>query len=131
MQNSMQVLQKYLKRYWKLSASVLILAAINQVFSLLEPIIFQRIIDNYALRFNEISRIEFFHGTIFLLAVFIGNALISLIAKNFQDYFLNTVSQRTGADMYREGIQHSLDLPYSVFEDERSGETLGKLQKAR
>jgi ATP-binding cassette subfamily B protein len=33
--------------------------------------------------------------------------------------------------MYREGVKHSLDLPYSIFEDERSGETLGKLQKAR
>ncbi len=33
--------------------------------------------------------------------------------------------------MYSDGIRHSLELPYSVFEDQRSGETLGKLQKAR
>ena len=33
--------------------------------------------------------------------------------------------------MYREGVKHSLNLPYMIFEDERSGETLGKLQKAR
>jgi len=33
--------------------------------------------------------------------------------------------------MYSDGIQHSLDLPYQVFEDQRSGETLGKLQKVR
>jgi len=127
----MKILVKYLKKYWKLSGGVLILAAVNQVFSLFEPIIFQRIIDNYALRFNEITQAQFFHGTIILLLVFIGNAFISRIAKNFQDYFLNTVSQRSGADMYREGVRHSLDLPYSVFEDERSGETLGKLQRAR
>jgi len=112
-------------------AAVLVLAAVNQVFSLFEPIIFQRIIDNYALKFHEITRAQFFHGTIALLLVFMLNALISRLAKNFQDYYLNTVSQRSGADMYREAIKHSLDLPYSVFEDERSGETLGKLQKAR
>lgn len=110
---------------------VVVLAAINQVFSLFEPIIFQRIIDNYALRFDELTRKEFFDGTILLLLAFVGTAFISRIAKNFQDYYLNTVSQRSGADMYREGVKHSLDLPYAVFEDERSGETLGKLQKAR
>jgi len=110
---------------------VLSLAIVNQVFSLLEPIIFQRIIDDYALRYKDISQAEFFRGTIFLLLIFVGNAFVSRIAKNFQDYYLNTVSQRSGADMYREGVKHSLDLPYAVFEDERSGETLGKLQKAR
>ncbi len=127
----MEILKIYLKRYWKMGMLVVVLAAINQVFSLFEPIIFQRIIDNYALRFHEIGRDEFFRGTILLLLVFVGNAFISRIAKNFQDYYLNTVSQRSGADMYREGVRHSLDLPYMVFEDERSGETLGKLQKAR
>ncbi|MBX4198795.1 ABC transporter ATP-binding protein/permease [Candidatus Parcubacteria bacterium] len=127
----MKILYAYLRRYWKLCVFVLVLAAVNQVFSLFEPIIFQRIIDEYALRFHEISRAEFFHGTIILLLVFVGNAFISRIAKNFQDYYLNTVSQRSGADMYRAGVEHSLALPYMVFEDERSGETLGKLQKAR
>ena len=127
----MRLLLIYLKKYWKLCIAVLFLAVINQGFSLVEPIIFQRIIDDYALRYNEISREEFFRGTIILLLIFIGNAFVSRIAKNFQDYFLNTVSQRSGADMYREGVRHSLDLPYAVFEDERSGETLGKLQKAR
>lgn len=127
----MKNLATYLKRYWKMCLVVVFLATINQIFSLFEPIIFQRIIDDYATKFNEIPMAEFWKGTILLLSIFIGNALISRIAKNFQDYFLNTVSQRSGADMYREGIKHSLDLPYAVFEDERSGETLGKLQKAR
>ncbi len=127
----MQILKRYLRTYWKLCALVVMLAIVNQVFSLVEPIIFQRIIDDYALKYDELSLAEFFRGTITLLAAFIGTALISRIAKNFQDYYLNTVSQRSGADMYREGVRHSLDLPYNVFEDQRSGETLGKLQKAR
>jgi ATP-binding cassette, subfamily B, bacterial len=127
----MNILRTYLKKYWKLCLLVLLLAIVNQVFSLVEPIIFQRIIDHYALRYDELTRAEFFKGTITLLLLFVGTALISRIAKNIQDYYLNTVSQRSGADMYREGVKHSLDLPYEVFEDERSGETLGKLQKAR
>ena len=55
--------------------------------------------------------------------------MVSRIAKNFQDYFVNVVVQRTGADMYKDGISHSLELPYHVFEDQRSGETLGKLTR--
>jgi ATP-binding cassette subfamily B protein len=127
----MKILFDYLRKYWRLCILVIVLAVINQVFALLEPMIFQRIIDDYALRFDELTRAEFFKGTLTLLGAFVGTALISRIAKNFQDYYLNTVSQRSGADMYREGVRHSLDLPYEVFEDERSGETLGKLQKAR
>lgn len=33
--------------------------------------------------------------------------------------------------MYSDGLKHSLELPYQVFEDQRSGETLGILQKVR
>jgi ATP-binding cassette subfamily B protein len=58
-------------------------------------------------------------------------AFVSRVAKNFQDYFINVITQRLGARLYSDGIRHSLELPYSVFEDQRSGETLGKLQKVR
>ena len=56
---------------------------------------------------------------------------MSRVAKNFQDYFVNVITQRLGAQLYSDGIRHSLELPYPVFEDQRSGETLGKLQKVR
>ena len=66
-----------------------------------------------------------------LLAAAVGVAFVSRVAKNFQDYFINVITQRLGARIYSDGIRHSLELPYSVFEDQRSGETLGKLQKVR
>ena len=50
---------------------------------------------------------------------------------DFQDYFTNIVIQRTGAEMYTDGIKKSLDLPFEEFEDQRSGETLSKLTKVR
>src|SRR5204863_5252284 len=61
----------------------------------------------------------------------VGVAFVSRVAKNFQDYYINVITQRLGAQVYSDGIRHSLELPYAVFEDQRSGETLGKLQKVR
>ncbi len=127
----MKIFYRYLKKYWKLCTLTLVLATINQTFSLLDPYIFSRVIDDYATKFDLYSRTEFFHGVVLLLLASMGVALVSRIAKNFQDYFLNGVAQRVGADIYRDGVAHSLSLPYENFEDERSGETLGKLQKTR
>src|SRR6186713_2074671 len=127
----MKVLYSYLRNYWRLVALALVLATVNQVFSLLDPLIFRYVIDGYATRFQEYTTSEFFRGVSLLLAAAVGVAFVSRVAKNFQDYFINLITQRLGAQLYSDGIRHSLELPYSVFEDQRSGETLGKLQKVR
>jgi ATP-binding cassette subfamily B protein len=127
----MKLLAAYLVDYWRLIALALVLAAINQIFSLLDPLIFRYVIDQYATRFSEYTTGEFFRGVSLLLAAAVGVAFVSRVAKNFQDYFINVVTQRLGARLYSDGIEHSLELPYAVFEDQRSGETLGKLQKVR
>src|SRR4051795_4723492 len=127
----MDLLYRYTKEYWKLVVVALFLAAVNQIFSLLDPVIFRHVIDNYATRYHDYTRSQFIHGAGLLLLAAMGVAFVSRVAKNFQDYFVNVIVQRLGARMYSDGIQHSLDLPYQVFEDQRSGETLGKLQKVR
>src|SRR6202049_2825922 len=127
----MTLLLAYLKGYWKLVALALVLAAVNQIFSLLDPLIFRHVIDGYATKFQEYTTVQFFRGVSVLLAAAVGVAFVSRVAKNFQDYFINVITQRLGARIYSDGIRHSLELPYSVFEDQRSGETLGKLQKVR
>src|SRR5512143_2267935 len=129
--SSMAILCRYLRHYWKFVAAALALAAINQVFSLLDPLIFRHIIDSYATRYREYSSSEFLGGVSVLLAAAVGVALVSRIAKNFQDYYVNLITQQVGARIYADGIHHSLELPYAQFEDQRSGETLGKLQKVR
>jgi len=126
-----RLLLTYLKPHWKLVLLALMLATVNQVFSLLDPLIFRHVIDEYALRHSEYTRGEFFRGVSLLLAAAVGVAFVSRVAKNFQDYFINVITQRLGARLYSDGIHHSLGLPYQVFEDQRSGETLGKLQKVR
>ena len=127
----MKLLLGYLKGYWKLIILALVLAAINQVFSLLDPYIFKHVIDDYVTQFEKLTSEQFIHGVSWLLLAAVGVAFVSRIAKNIQDYYVNVITQRIGAKIYADGIQHSLELPYDVFEDQRSGETLGKLQKVR
>src|SRR5271165_137467 len=127
----MATLYRYLRDYWKLVAAALVLAAINQVFSLLDPAILRHIIDSYATRFHEYTIGQFIRGVSFLLGLAVGVAFVSRVAKNFQDYYFNVITQQVGARMYADGIRHSLELPYAQFEDQRSGETLGRLQKVR
>jgi ATP-binding cassette subfamily B protein len=127
----MDILYGYLRNYWRYVILALILAATNQVFSLLDPLIFRHVIDSYATKYSQYTTSEFIRGVSLLLGAAVGVAFVSRVAKNFQDYFVNVIVQRLGAEMYSDGIRHSLELPYSVFEDQRSGETLGKLQKVR
>lgn len=127
----MKLLYSYLKQYWTLVLLALFLATINQTFSLLDPLVFRYVIDNYAMKFKEYTTDQFLQGVIGLLLIAMGVAFVSRVAKNFQDYYINVITQRLGAKIYADGLKHSLELPYSVFEDQRSGETLGKLQKVR
>ncbi len=132
----MKLLFSYLRRYWALLALALVLAAINQIFSLLDPYIFRKIIDQYVVKpggtLHNLNFWGFLSGGAGLLILqALGVAMVSRIAKNFQDYYVNVITQRLGARLYTDGLRHSLDLPYQVFEDQRSGETLGKLQKVR
>jgi ATP-binding cassette subfamily B protein len=133
----MQLLYSYLRRYWPLLVLALVLAAVNQVFSLLDPYLFRRLVDHFVPRTGNVSGLllvpfwPFFWQAIPYIGAMLGVAMVSRIAKNFQDYYVNVITQRLGASMYSDGLRHSLDLPYQVFEDQRSGETLGKLQKVR
>ena len=83
----MKLLFSYLKVYWKLVALALVLATINQVFSLLDPYIFKHIIDDYVNQFGKHDKSSFFRGVGSLLLAAVGVAFVSRIAKNFQDYF--------------------------------------------
>ena len=107
----MKLLFAYLRNYKGLVALALVLATINQVFSLLDPLIFRHVIDEYATRFQEYSTREFFRGVSLLLGAAVGVAFVSRVAKNFQDYYINVITQRLGAQLYSDGIRHSLSCP--------------------
>lgn len=127
----MKILLTYLKNYKGLITIALLLATTSQVFSLLDPHITGKIVDNFIEQKDTLSRPVFIRGILYLVGLAIGAAMVSRIAKNLQDYFTSIVVQKLGAKMYADGLKHSLELPYQTFEDQRSGETLGILQKVR
>ncbi|RZL61650.1 MAG: ABC transporter ATP-binding protein, partial [Pedobacter sp.] len=127
----MKLLLQYLKDYKWIVVLALVLAAFNIGFSLMDPYFTGQILDKFINRHNELSRSEYTWGILGLVGLAVGAAMVSRIAKNFQDYFTNIIVQKVGAKMYADGLKHSLELPYQVFEDQRSGETLGILQKVR
>lgn len=130
-QYCMKLLLNYLGRYKKLVFIALLLAIVNQVFSLLDPMIYGKLIDRFATRPTDYSGSEFIKGAGLLILASIGVAMVSRIAKAFQDYCVSLVIQKFGADIYTDGLKHTLQVSFSEFEDQRSGETLNILQKVR
>lgn len=137
----MKILFTYLKPHRSLVIIVLLLAAVNTGFSLFDPIILGRLV-NLANDFSINAANYDWHtyvgsfswnspGVIMLLLASVTVAMVSRIAKNFQDYFLNVVIQKFGAKVFTDGLQHAMKLPYQDFEDQRSGETLSILTKVR
>jgi len=164
----MKLLLQYLKPYKGLVALALLLAAINQSFSLMDPYFFGKMYDKYAFHAHEKgaykdvkditpadkiavtdegktkgkiwitdavdpvrSQTDFLWGILGFIGILMGVAMISRIAKAFQDYCVNVIVQKFGARLFTDGLKHSLKLPYSDFEDQRSGETLSILTKVR
>ena len=127
----MSILLKYLKRQWPTLLLALLLAAINQSFSLLDPQITGRIVDEIINKHSELTKEQFISHALYLVGLSIGVTMVSRIAKNFQDYYTNVIVLKMGAQIFSDGLKHSLELPYQVFEDQRSGETLSILEKVR
>lgn len=141
----MKTLYKYLRPHRWLLIISLILATINQVFSLFGPAITGNILDQLVTHpsfFDKNKTLprtleqylygtEMYHGVFYFLGLLIGTAMVSRIAKAFQDYVVNVITQKFGAHIFTDGLQHSMALPYQEFEDQRSGETLSVLTKVR
>lgn len=128
----MKILYTQIKKYKLYLFLALGLASINICFSLSDSIITGKAINNVAIKIGTFkTTAEFLKAIVPWLLLSIGAAMVSRIAKNFQDYFTNIIIQRVGANMYTDGIEKALELPYQDFEDQRSGETLGKLQKVK
>lgn len=141
----MKTLLYYLKPHKWLLVFSLLLATINQVFSLFGPAITGNILDQLVTHPNFFDKekllprnldqyfygTDVYHGVFYFLGLLIGTAMVSRIAKAFQDYVVNVITQKFGANIFTDGLQHSMALPYQEFEDQRSGETLSILTKVR
>jgi len=127
----MQLLLHYLKEYKLLIFFALLLAAVNQSFSLLDPYFLGKIIDKFATKPKDYDQSGFINGVGFYVLCMVSVAMVSRIAKAFQDYVTSVIVQKFGAKIYTDGLKHSLRMPYQEFEDQRSGETLNIIQKVR
>ncbi len=127
----MHTLWKYLKPQHKLIFISLLLAGVSQLLSLIDPIIFGKIIDDYATKPWDRPEDELIKGVLFWLGIAIAIALLARITKAFQEYFTRLTVQKFGMHIFNEGLQQTLRLSYQEFEEQRSGETLSVLQKVR
>ncbi|MBK8329133.1 MAG: ABC transporter ATP-binding protein [Bacteroidetes bacterium] len=127
----MKILIHYLSRYKGLVLLSFLLAALNTGFSLLDPVFFGKLFDYIKDNSDKATQQAYITNTFKFIGIMISVAMASRIAKAFQDYTVNTVIQRFGADVYTDGLKRALQLPYQQFEDQRSGETLAVLEKVR
>jgi ATP-binding cassette subfamily B protein len=127
----MRIIWTYLKPFRNWLFLAMALAAFAQVLELVDPIIFGKIIDNFAVGSNGRSEDELIGGVLKLLALAIGIALLARLAHAFTDYFTRLVVQKFGLSIFDEGLKHTLRLPYCEFEEQSSGHLLSLLQKVR
>ena len=145
----MKILFRYLSPLRWLVALTLLMAGINIGFSLIDPILLGKLVNlagDYKAHPETFPNNDFYWGYIhtirnnsnylqlgvfYILLFSISVAMVSRIAKAFQDYFLNLIIQKFGAKVFTDGLQHAMKLPYQEFEDQRSGETLSILTKVR
>ncbi|HEX8270182.1 MAG TPA: ABC transporter ATP-binding protein [Flavobacterium sp.] len=127
----MNLLWTYLKPYKWLVLLVLLLAGIAQILFLYDPIIFGKIIDNYALNPRGMNPDELVRGVLELLALAVGIAMAAQLFTAFKDYVLRMIVQKFGMEIFNQGLRQTLRLPFQEFEDQSSGEVLSILQKVR
>ena len=127
----MKILWTYLKPYKWYITLALLLAGIAQVLSLYDPVIFGKIIDDYALNPNKLDEDKLVEGVLFWLAIAVGIALAARFVMAFKDYFIRLIVQKFGMQIFNDGLKQTLRLPYQDFEEKSSGEILSILQKVR
>lgn len=127
----MKILWTYLKPYRWLIIIALALAGVAQMLSLVDPIIFGKIIDGYA--FNRTGRpdSELVPGVLRLLALAVAVALLSRFARAMQDYVVNLVVQKFGVQIFNDGIRQTLRLSYQELVNQSSGVALSILLSVR
>ncbi len=127
----MSLILSYLRKHRKLLRLSILLATINQVFSLVWPQTFRILIDQYVNMIPEHTAQTYMAWLIKRSLVGIWAAMVSRLAKTFQDYYVNLMSQTIGSRVYAQWVNHAFSLPYRTFEDRQSWALLDKLLKAR
>ena len=81
----MKTLWRYLRGYRTLGLFLLILAAVAQILSLVDPLIFGRVIDNYALHPAGRAESELVRGALFWLRLLLRLPSVPVWRKHFRN----------------------------------------------
>lgn len=127
----MKIIWKYLKPFKGWLFLAMGLAAVAEVLSLIDPIIFGKIIDMFAINPGGRSEHELIRSVLGWLAIAVGVALMSRLTHAFTDYVTRLVVQKFGLSVFDEGLRQTLRLPFHEFEETSSGHVLSVLQKVR
>lgn len=132
----MQLLLHYLRRSRGLALFAMSMTLVSDVAIGLNPYIFgTRIVDPLATKVSYFREhglgSDYFKGALFGVLLIGGASMLAWLANTMKQYAVNKIIRRLGANLYGDFQCHILQLPYEDFEDQRSGETLSILQRAR
>ena len=127
----MKILLKYLLPRRGLIILSLLLAAGAQLLSLLDPIIFGKIIDDYSTNKYNLTEQKLIAAVTYWLAIALCIAFLARLFKSIQEFTTRKVVAKFGMDIFNDGLKQTLRLSFHEFEDSRSGTTLSVLQKVK
>lgn len=127
----MQLLWQYLLKYRGMLFVLLFVAALSQIFSLTNPILFQYQTDEILSKLSTLTYQDFWNLTLITAGIGIVLALFARVFASIQQFYTSKITELVAADIYTDGIQKSLRLSFAEFEDQQSGKTLGVINKLR
>jgi len=127
----MKILLKYLQPHRKLIILSLLLAAAAQLLSLLDPIIFGKIIDDYSTNKHHLSERRLISEVFYWLLIALAIALVARLCRSVQEFTTRKAVARFGMNIFNDGLKQTLRLSFQEFEESRSGTTLSVLQKVK
>jgi ATP-binding cassette subfamily B protein len=127
----MKILFKYLRPHRLLIAISLALAAAAQLLSLLDPVIFGRIIDDYSTNKHHLPERQLITEVTYWLLIALLIAFTAKLCKAIQEFTTRKVVAQFGMSIFNDGLKQTLRLSFQEFEESRSGTTLSVLQKVK
>src|SRR5580765_459777 len=100
----MRILWQYLKPHKSIIFFSLLLAGVAQLLSLVDPIIFGKIIDEYSTNKHNLPQNKLVSGVLFWLGIAIAIAMLARLAKAFQEYTTRLAVARFGMQIFNDGL---------------------------
>jgi ATP-binding cassette subfamily B protein len=127
----MKILLKYLRPHRQLVILALAFAGASQLLTLIDPVIFGKIIDQYATNSQGLTEKQLVNGIVKWLLIALGIAALARLFKAGQDYITRKAVAGFGMGIFNDGLKQTLRLSFQEFEESRSGTTLSVLQKVK